>query len=142
MNPSKELHIREAALRFRVAIQSADRKKLAIGLQNFPRGACSDSALLLGTYLTDQHLGEFSLVTGRKYPDGNLRTHGWLSGEGLIVDITADQFPEIKDPVIVVVDSPWHDEWAGKIEGRAHIAAWEFLIPLDDSYAEIRRHLE
>src|SRR5690606_14776331 len=46
-------------------------------------------------------------------------SHAWLYRDGLIVDITADQFPEVVSKVIVTTDSPWHRTFDVTIE---HIA--------------------
>ena len=36
----------------------------------------------------------------------------WLERDGIIVDITADQFSgEISNPVLVTNDHSWHDTW-------------------------------
>ena len=46
--------------------------------------------------------------------------HSWLQRGNLIIDITADQFEEISEQVIVSTSSRWHenlevDESSGKI---------------------------
>lgn len=38
-------------------------------------------------------------------------SHAWLTLDGLTIDITADQFAEINDPVIVAHGSAWHAAW-------------------------------
>jgi hypothetical protein len=38
-------------------------------------------------------------------------THAWLEQGSVIVDITADQFPEGTLPVIVSTASPWHEQF-------------------------------
>jgi hypothetical protein len=39
------------------------------------------------------------------------QSHFWLEVGGYIVDITADQFDESLDPVIVTRDRTWHDQF-------------------------------
>jgi hypothetical protein len=70
----------------------------------FPRGACGDSALMLGQYLFESGLGKWQYRSGMR--DGY--THAWIDQDGLIVDITADQFDEISEPVIVARRSAWY----------------------------------
>ena len=38
-------------------------------------------------------------------------SHAWIQREGLIIDITADQFDDVTEPVIVSDSSPWHDSF-------------------------------
>ncbi len=36
-------------------------------------------------------------------------THAWVERYGLIVDITADQFPDVSEPVVLTTNRTWHD---------------------------------
>jgi hypothetical protein len=47
---------------------------------------------------------EFSGVVG--WREGY--SHAWIEADGVIVDITADQFQDISERVIVTTCSPWH----------------------------------
>ena len=48
-------------------------------------------------------------VSMRSYPsDPPYDRHVWLECDGMIIDITADQFPNIKSAIIVARDSEWH----------------------------------
>lgn len=42
------------------------------------------------------------------------KSHGWLEYKGYIIDITADQFPEIKEPIVIVKkeESEFHKQFA------------------------------
>jgi hypothetical protein len=67
---------------------------------------------LLGNYLTEQGLGDFEYVTGER---GNTAanpptwtSHGWIRQGRTVIDITADQFSEVAESVIVADSSPWH----------------------------------
>lgn len=73
-------------------------------LDSFPDGTCGDVSPLLGEYLYESGLGEWQYRVGWR----NGRSHAWIECDGLIVDITADQFDEVDDPVIVTTNSPWH----------------------------------
>ncbi len=103
--------IRDVAQRFRAALEQAGPFSLA-GLRQFPAGACGDTCRLLAEYMHRSGLGEFAIVTGWRRPQ--MITHAWLTRDGVIVDITADQFAEVDDAVIVGRTSPWHSTWCAE----------------------------
>ncbi len=100
-----------AARRLRAAIE-----RIPISLasfERFPLGACGDASELLGEYLSDCGLGPWIYVMA--FTSGpELRSHGWVEQDGVIADITADQFAAVHGfdtplPVIVTRDRRWHD---------------------------------
>ncbi|MDQ5827717.1 MAG: hypothetical protein M3441_26545 [Chloroflexota bacterium] len=109
------------ARQFRAALEACDRSLLPISFQEFPRGSCGDAALLLGRYLQDCGLGPFNYVCGSIREEGgrDFHSHAWLQRGDIIVDITADQFDEISEPVIVTRDHSWHDRFDGKVRNIA-----------------------
>jgi hypothetical protein len=80
-------------------------------LPSFPLGWCGTVCDLLEEHLRREGLGTFESICGeRRHP---YQSHAWLTRDGLIVDITADQFAgEHQRPVIVTYHSPWHATWA------------------------------
>jgi len=62
------------------------------------------AADFLRQYLHNQGLGEWNRVNGRR--PGGSRTHAWVQREGVVADITADQFA---DRPAVFVD--YLDDW-------------------------------
>jgi hypothetical protein len=100
--------IRDAATAFRAAIEAC-KGQLGIAFEEFPRGACGDTALLLARYLHLEGFGDFTYVSGERVSPGedDFYTHAWLRQGDVIIDITADQF-EGQPPVIVTKDSGWH----------------------------------
>src|SRR6187399_769363 len=94
--------LREQATRFRAAIERCAREALPTTFDNFPRGSCGDVTPLLGTFLADQGLGAFTYMLGERVGGVRYQSHAWLEVEGAIVDITADQFGELMEPVMVV----------------------------------------
>ena len=121
---------------------SCDRSTLPASFEQFPRGSCGDTAPLLGHYLTSLGLGEFDYVLGergRYGPETTEQSHAWLQQGMAIVDITADQFEEIEDEVIVLEDSDWHRGWRTKIPHRADhtIFGGHARRVLDAAYTEI-----
>src|SRR6185295_517236 len=102
--------IRLAAERFRVGLETCGPESGLPGLRHFPRDSCADTVLLLGAHLADRGLGPFDAVGGEfgSPASGDRRTHAWLERDDVIVDITADQFPDVSLAVIVTRDPGWH----------------------------------
>jgi len=94
--------------KFRRAIERCDRRRLSITFRYFPKGSCGDAALLLRAFLLERGLGTFRYALGWLDRDDGRHSHAWLEAGGIVVDITADQFPEIDEEVIVTENSPWH----------------------------------
>lgn len=134
-------NLTKAAARFRVAIEKCNTATLScIGLQNFPRGACGDAALLLAKYLQENEYGDFDYVLGER--EGC--SHAWLQRESLIIDITADQFEDQEATVIVTEDHWWHSLFNGE---KQNIADFEIYDPhtvseMRRTYAEIMEKIE
>ena len=111
--------IRQAATMFRSALDAVDPKIwLAVTIDDFPRGACGHAAELLGRYLRDMFAIE-SIYVLKDFWDseGTWRGgHAWLEHDGLIVDITGDQFGW--PPVIVTRSSSVHEEAENNLRQR------------------------
>jgi hypothetical protein len=97
--------IRKLATEFRAAIERCPRAQLPIGFCDFPYGACGDATLILAKYLERNGHTGFVYVLGMR--DGG--SHAWLGRDDLVVDITADQFGDQHQPVIVESGSKWHE---------------------------------
>jgi hypothetical protein len=108
--------IRSSTTEFRTAILRTDGGGLVV-LKDFPHGACGDASILLGQYLLDQELGEWTYVSGSRSSDQ--QTHAWIEKDGLIADITADQFDDIDEPVSLTYDPSWHLQF---IDRQCHAA--------------------
>ena len=110
-------NIQIAATSFRNAIEAIS-PSLGISFESFPRGSCGDATPMLGTYLIEQGLGEFQYMAGDygSESEGNWSSHAWLQSGDIFVDITADQFPDVIDPVIVQENSEWHAGLGGKAQ--------------------------
>lgn len=81
--------------------------------QGFPHGCCGPAAELLARHL-QEHFGLAAMyAAGLQQRDGHSWSHAWVLVDGVILDITADQFEEVGAPVLVVRvdDSPWHAGW-------------------------------
>lgn len=60
------------------------------------------------------------------YEDNSRGSHAWLQLNGVIVDITADQFPDFNAKVIVTTKSDWHESL---IVERNHTANYGVYDP-------------
>jgi hypothetical protein len=101
--------VKHIATAVRRAFESCDPAELP---WPFPRAACGDTAMILGQVLYEQGIEGFMYVWGEKHEaNGEYSSHGWLQNGEWIVDITADQFADVHDPVIVTNSSPWHEAW-------------------------------
>lgn len=98
------------ARRFRAALDAIPRSQLPLPMLKFPKGSCGDASLLLGAFLVDNGQGGFEYVSGTRgsWEDNSWISHAWLAKDGLIVDVTADQFDDSPGAVIVSSASLWH----------------------------------
>lgn len=105
--------IEALAHRMRNAIEAIPRLELPRPMQKFPRGSCGDASHLLGALLADCGHRGFVYISGERgsIADRTLTSHAWLSRGGLVVDITADQFPDAPSAVIVAERSAWHQQF-------------------------------
>lgn len=72
-------------------------------IKDFPFGCCNVASIVLGIYLSKKEIVTNYICGIRE--DGS---HGWLDYNGLIIDISADQYVEIVEPVIVTYKSHFH----------------------------------
>jgi hypothetical protein len=129
------LCIRDLAERFRTAIEACDLKRLPIGFHEFPRGSCGDATLILAKYLEDNGQAGFAYVCGIR----DSHSHAWLERDGLIVDITCDQFLDNEDSVCVSRRSAWHAQFEIDRESSADIDLYNDLarVGLGAAYSRI-----
>lgn len=98
MNPDRE-QLKVCCQRVREAIQQVyDNGTISWALQ-FPKGWCGLASRVLGAFLIynfpDQ---KFEYVCGESEKVGS---HAWIEYHGIVLDVTADQFNDCKEPVIV-----------------------------------------
>ncbi len=125
---------------FRDAIERTDRSRLGVTFDSFPRGSCGDTALLLGHFLKQHGFSDVTYLFGeRGEVNVDWTSHAWLRVEGYVVDITADQFPEVTARVIVARDSNWHRgfEIENEHEGDFSIYDAATVAALGQIYAAI-----
>lgn len=82
----------------------------------FPKGCCGDTALLLWKFLQTEFCGKYD--EDIKYKSGmkGKQTHAWLEFKNaIVIDITADQFPDIEEPVMITSNKRWHEQFKNPI---------------------------
>jgi hypothetical protein len=89
--------IKNAALEFRKLLEEEIKFTKNYEFDLFPRGSCLASSVLLSSFLEKRGFGVFKLVFSKR----NEKTHAWLQNHSLYIDITADQFKDNKEKVIV-----------------------------------------
>lgn len=102
-------------LKFRRAIENCDKNILPASFHSFPTASCGDASIILAHYLKEKGFGEFDYILGKRME----KSHGWLKQNEIVVDITADQFEDNNESVIVTINSKWHNEFNGE---KLHIA--------------------
>ena len=107
MSPSDD-EVEQAARDFRTAIDAAGVGPWQAKCIPFPRGACGHAAELLGRYLIDQLgiVADYVNQDADEDTGGWTHSHAWLEWNGLVIDITGDQFGW--DPVIVTRTPAFH----------------------------------
>jgi hypothetical protein len=91
--------------------------------ETFPRGYCQGASKLLAKYLVEVEsiMPIEGIANGTRYlpSDGDSewpieQSHFWLEHAGYIIDITADQFEDGPEPVVVTTDRSWYDRFQGQ----------------------------
>jgi len=108
---SLEARLRKIGKRIREIIEVTPQNKRTGHMEAFPRGACGDCSLIIGTYLLKNGFQNVEYVVG---VDDGEQSHAWLECDGVIVDITADQFGAGIQPIIVTKDKSWHSKFKGQ----------------------------
>lgn len=106
--------LRSNAIAFHDAIKMTDFSFTGLNLQHFPKECCHYGCTHLGAFLFEQGFKQIQKMKGER-PDKERASdcHLWLEVSGVTVDITAYQFEDIEEKVIVTSQSPWHSEKKG-----------------------------
>ncbi len=94
--------LNELVINFRNAIESAKANgESGYYFSKFPSGQCGTTSDMLAQYLIDNGYGEITYINGTYYGDTPFDTqaHTWLKVNGLVIDITADQFKHHENPL-------------------------------------------
>jgi len=109
--------------KIRSAFESIDKSNLPVTFKQFPKGSCGDTCEVLAEYLKDLGYGDFKYISG-KLENGD--SHAWILQNGIIIDITSDQFCEISTPVYFGPANSWYNQF--DIQSK-HTAGYENLDP-------------
>ncbi len=110
------------AFRERLEKQQAEGQ-LPAHLKSFPRACCGVVSELLGDYLNTQLGLQVDYVCGEL--DGG--SHAWLELNGVVIDITGDQF-DGRPPVFIAARDDWYTSWeeASRHVAIHHPSAWTY----------------
>ena len=104
--------IEREATRLRSALDRIDRVHWeAHHIREFPRGSCGHCAEMVGRFLREQLGIEATYVSSNFRMDHGNQGHAWVEYDGLVIDISADQFG--MPPVIVSRRSAFHQTGIG-----------------------------
>lgn len=126
----------QLSCRFRDALKECHKTGLPATFREFPKGSCGDACLLLAKWLEENGHTGFSYVCGLR----NGQSHAWLERHGIIVDLTADQFPEISDTVIVTRNQSWHNTFEERESYSADFERYDVRTAsvLESAYKKIK----
>jgi hypothetical protein len=103
--------IQEIAQSFREAFLAVDLSDAPGSLKTFPGGCCNWASWMLGHYLKFEcGLESVEIQAQRPGSDGT-SGHVWIEVDGLIIDITSDQFDDCPEPIYGIEISEWHQDW-------------------------------
>jgi hypothetical protein len=96
----------------RDAFDKADLSSAPGYLPKFPNACCGWACRLIGYYLKKELKFEpLHVCASRGVPGAPDIGHEWIELNGTIIDITADQFSDQSQAVIVTNNSTWHQSW-------------------------------
>ncbi|HJP19404.1 MAG TPA: hypothetical protein QF468_12215 [Nitrospinota bacterium] len=100
-------------LRFRAALDRKPETPFRV-LKNFPRGSCKLCSMLLTKYLLESDLiNKENVLLCANGENQNKISHAWLIIDGIVVDITSDQFNEVDQIVIIAEKYEFHKKFTG-----------------------------
>lgn len=103
--------IQGIATAFRSAFDSVQLYDAPGSIPHFPKGCCSWATWMLGHYLKFELGLDPKEIQGERFDDNGHCNHAWLGVNSLVVDITADQFPDGPAHVVATASSIWHAGW-------------------------------
>jgi hypothetical protein len=86
---------------------------------DFPRGCCGNASDILGQWLSSKGITGLETVSGWRKET----SHAWLEYEGLILDITSDQFSDGCGEVFVGKYSKFHSSFKSQERSPLDISA-------------------
>lgn len=101
--------------------------------RKFPAGCCGNTSDILGKWLSNQG------VVGLKYVHGfrGQASHGWLELNGIIIDITSDQFTDGCGAVFFAPESVFHNSFKNQRKSEIGISSI-----LADAYSKFSAYMK
>jgi len=92
----------------------------------FPGGCCEESSIILNRLLKENKIYDFKLIRGS---DKNNHHHFWLQNKKFIIDLTAHQFDDIDEPIIMLKKEQYHlsNIYFNQIEDFTNNSRWDYL---------------
>lgn len=87
---------------------SKDSKFNECVIDKFPMGCCGKASQILGAYLKVAAPKECFVYVCKL--DNDNKSHGWIEHNDYVIDITADQFADFFEPVVVTKNRTWYDK--------------------------------
>ncbi|MEK7763332.1 MAG: hypothetical protein AAB433_17285 [Nitrospirota bacterium] len=97
---------------FRRAFEDNDLSKAPGFLPHFPEGCCSWATWMIGHFLKFEMYQSVEEINAERASQNGTIPHAWLSADGIIIDITSDEFEDSEARVIVSRNSDWHKTWS------------------------------
>ena len=97
---------------FRKAFEASDLSKAPGFLPHFPEGCCNWATWMIGHFLKFEMCQSVEEINARRELLSETLSHAWLSADGIIIDITSDEFEDSEAKVIVSRNSDWHKTWS------------------------------
>jgi hypothetical protein len=135
-------NVAAAARAMRREIDSAPPRLLKGVLDGYPEACCKPASQLLARYLvTVAKIPMVRFVRGRRhesaYCKDGWQSHVWLEASGFIVDITADQYDEVKRKSFATEKSEWHETF----QTQTHLSYGE-MLRMEGDYARRFEHTD
>jgi hypothetical protein len=123
------------ATKLRGAIEASPTSSRPIRVREFPNGSCGEASYILGAFLADNGIRGFKYQSGKNFTVPNrFYYHAWLERNGLVVDITADQFEFDYPPVLISRSDRWYEEFELDEPGPSDFRE------LHDGFPEVARY--
>lgn len=102
----------------RAGLEAMTAQQRGLGFASFPHGTCGPVSELMGRIILELTCREAVYVCGDGHPDlGAPQSHAWLEVEGVIVDLTHDQFEGTGLTGWVHEASAWHAKFDRELCG-------------------------
>lgn len=97
---------------FRNAFETSDLSEAPGFLPHFPDGCCNWPTWMIGHFLKFEMCQSAEEINAERASPSGTIAHAWLSTDGIIIDITSDEFEDSEARIIVSRNSDWHRSWS------------------------------